>query len=97
MTLPLLCILLICAIPVAFWLGTRERYRAPARASAHLYRSAPAAISAEEGSDARAAWDAGVAAERARVLTIVETAREAAESGVARQACAAIRKVAIIR
>lgn len=73
----------------------RVRQKAPVTRPdpANPYRSAPAAISAEEGSALREAWDAGVMAERARVVTIVAAVNDASADGAVNRACKAIRAV----
>lgn len=71
--------------------GERRAMRACAtsRGTGSPYRSAPAGQ--ETMVDPREAWDAGAAAERTRVLTIVRAVREASKDGDVHRAADAIR------
>ncbi len=93
-----IALVLLFSPPFAFWAGQREerRTRRPLQNNGPIasfggspYR-APFSVPGQEPADPGEAWRAGVAAERARVLTIVRAVKEASGDSAVQRACAAL-------
>lgn len=89
-----IALVLLFSPPFAFWAGQREerRTRRPLQNNGPIasFGGSPYRAPGQEPADPGEAWRAGVAAERARVLTIVRAVKEASGDSAVQRACDAL-------